>query len=120
MTLRRTNGAMTSSRTVTIAPRQQVAQFISELFAECARSASDFDGTLTLTSNTPVAIVALRFRGANFSTIPITSLSPQSAFPNYIRHRGPDAVSFPQFVADGGGRRKRRSKQRHRAFDRSY
>src|SRR5688572_13537211 len=63
MTLRREDGSMTSEKSIEIPARQQVARFISDFFADVPEVPRDFDGTLTLTSNTPVAIVALRFTG---------------------------------------------------------
>jgi hypothetical protein len=103
LTLRRANGAVTSTKTLTIPAHQQVARFISELFGDVPDVLTDFDGTLTITTDTPVAIVALRFRGTKFSTIPITSLSPSISLPE-VRDGvgGSNAVLLPQFVADGG------------------
>src|SRR5205085_10893764 len=100
MTLRAADGSQTSIKTVTVAARQQVARFISEFFADVPAVPVDFDGTLTLTSNTPVAIVALRFRGTRFSTIPVTSLSPAVELPD-VRPGvgGSTAVLMPQFAA---------------------
>ena len=102
MTLRRADGSMTSSKTITVAAHQQTSRFISELFADVPEVPRDFDGSLTLTSNTPVAIVGLRFRGAKFSTIPITSLSPSVDLPEVTPGTGgSNGVLLPQFVADG-------------------
>jgi hypothetical protein len=104
MTLRRADGSITSSKTVTVAAHQQVSRFISEFFADVPEVPRDFDGTLTLTSDTPVAIVALRFHGTNFSTIPITSLSPAVSVPAPTTGTGSiglQAVLLPQFAADG-------------------
>jgi len=102
MTLRRASGSLTSSKTITVAARQQVSRFISEFFADVPEVPRDFDGTLTLTSNTPVAVVALRFRGTKFSTIPITSLSPSVGLPEVTPGTGgSNGVLLPQFVADG-------------------
>jgi hypothetical protein len=100
MTLRRADGNVTSTKTITVAAHQQVSRFISEFFADVAAVPVDFDGTLTLTSNTPVAIVALRFRGSNFSTIPIASLSPPIDLSEVSPGTG-TAVLLPQFAADG-------------------
>ena len=102
LTLRRATGAITSSKTLTIAARQQVSRFISELFADVPEVPRDFDGTLTLTSNTPVAIVGLRFQGAKFSTIPIVSLSPDVELPQVMPGiGGSNGVLLPQFAAEG-------------------
>jgi len=102
LTLRRANGTLASSKTVAVASHRQIARFVSELFADMPEVASGFDGSLTLTSTTPVAILALRFRGTNFSTIPITSLSPAVSLPEVTPGiGGSNAVLLPQFVADG-------------------
>ena len=104
MTLRRANGSVTSSKTITVTAHQQVSRFISEFFAEVPEVPRDFDGTLTLTSDTPVAIVALRFQGTHFSTIPVTSLSPPINFPEVTPGTGSlgsNGALLPQFAADG-------------------
>lgn len=102
MTLRRASGDVTSSKTITVAARQQIARYISELFADVLSVPVDFDGTLTVTSNTPVAILALRFRGTNFSSIPLTSLSPSVGLPEVTPGTGGRyGVLLPQFAADG-------------------
>jgi len=104
MTLRRANGSVTSSKTITIPTRQQISRFMDELFADVPEVPRDFDGTLTVTSNTPVAILALRFRGTHFSTIPITSLSPFVEVPELIALPNwppgtRNSVLLPQFAA---------------------
>src|SRR6185436_17450810 len=82
MTLRRgSDGIMSSAKTITVGARQQASTFISELFSNVPELPLDFDGSLTITSDSPVAIVGLRFRGTNFSTIPITSLSNATPVP---------------------------------------
>ena len=102
LTLRRANGTVTSTKNITIAARHQVAKFVSEYFSDVPDLAVDFDGTIMLTSNTPVAVVALRFRGSRFTTIPITSLSPSITLPEVTPGTGgSNAVLMPQFVADG-------------------
>ena len=74
MTLRRGSDGTTSSvKVITVGARQQASRFISELFSDVAEIPVDFDGSLAITSTTPVAVVALRFRGTVFSTIPIAS-----------------------------------------------
>jgi len=102
MTLRRASGNVTSSKTITVGARQQVSRYISELFADVPDVPIDFDGSLTLTSNTPVAIVALRYRETKFSTIPITSLSPSVGPPEVAPGiGGRNGVLLAQFAADG-------------------
>jgi ice-binding like protein/Big-like domain-containing protein len=103
MTLRRGgDGTISSVKTIKVGARQQVAKFISELFSDVPELALDFDGSLSITSDYPVAIMALRFRGTNFSTIPITSVSPSNLVPPVSAGvGGPDAVILPQFAAGG-------------------
>jgi hypothetical protein len=104
MTLRRADGSVTSTKTITVAAHRQISRFISEFFADVPEVPRDFDGSLTLISNIPVAVVALRFRGTNFSTIPIASLSPPIDFPEVTPGTGSpstNAVLLPQFAADG-------------------
>ena len=103
MTLRRADGNVTSSKTIRIAAHQQVARYVSEFFADVPAAVQNFDGTLTLTSDTPVAVLALRFLGTTFSSIPITSLSPPIDFPEVTPGTGSpgsNGVLLPVFVAD--------------------
>jgi hypothetical protein len=103
MTLRDVRGNVAATKTITIGARGQTSQFVGEFFANGPTLPSGFDGTLTLTANTPVAIVALRFTGTKFTTIPITSLSPSVALPVVAPNvGGTNAVLLPLFAADGG------------------
>jgi methionine-rich copper-binding protein CopC len=103
MTLRSgANGSQTAARTITVGARQQVADFISDLFSAVPALLADFDGSLAITSDTPVAIVALRFRGPNFSTLPVTSLSGESPVPPVAAGvGGAEAVILPHIAAGG-------------------
>lgn len=103
MTLRDARGNVAATKSITVRSRHQTSQFVGEFFAGGPALPSGFDGTLTLTSNTPVAIVALRFTGTKFTTIPITSLSPSVALPFLTPDAGGSTgVLLPLFVADGG------------------
>jgi len=104
MTLCRGGDGTTSSvKVITVGARQQVAKFISDLFSDVPELPLDFDGSLAITSDTPVAIVAVRFRGTIFSTIPITSLSGSTPVPQVAQDvGGANAVILPQFAAGGG------------------
>lgn len=103
MTLRAASGTMTASKIVTVSARNQVSSFISDYFAGVPDVPPDFDGTLTLTSNTPVGIMALLFNGTTFSTIPVTSLSATVSNPQMSSGvGGGSSVLLAQFVADGG------------------
>jgi len=104
MALRRgSDGTVTGVRTIAVNSHQQVAQYISELFANVPDMPPDFDGSLSIASDNPVAIMGLRFRGATFSTIPITSLSnPIPMLQIATAVGGANAVILPQFAAGGG------------------
>lgn len=103
MTLRDTNGNLTASDILTIGSLQQTAKFISEFFANVPNAPPDFAGTLTVTSDSPVGIVALAFNGGIFTTIPISSLSPAVPFPQLTSVvGGSSGVLLPQFVANAG------------------
>jgi hypothetical protein len=103
MTLRDVNGNLTASDIITIGPLQQASKFISEFFANVPNTPPNFAGTLTVTSDTPVGIVALAFNGTIFTTIPITSLSPAALIPQLTAVvGGPSGVIFPQFAANAG------------------
>src|SRR2546427_11046854 len=82
LTLRRGGDGTTSSvKVITVGARQQASKFISELFSDVPEIPVDFDGSLAITSTTPVAIVALRLRGTVFSTIPIVSPTASTPMP---------------------------------------
>ena len=103
MTLRDSNGTVTSTKSIAVAASQQVSRFVSEFFADVPAAVQNFDGTLTLTSDTPVAVLALRFLGTTFSSIPITSLSPPINFPEVGSGTGSpglNAVLLPQFATN--------------------
>jgi len=105
VTLRRFDGAAVSERVITVGAHQQVAQFISELFSDVAAVLQNFNGTIGVVSDYPVAIMGLRFSEGNFSTIPVTTLFPliELPIPDLAPGvGGPGAVILPQFVADGG------------------
>ena len=93
MTLRNeTGGAIGAPKTILVAAGHQTAQFITSLFGDRPDVPRDLTGTLSVTSTLPVAIAGLRFRGSNFSTLPITNLSPAAAA----------GVVLPHFAAGGG------------------
>jgi hypothetical protein len=92
-----------ASKTITVASGNQKAEFVTSVFADRPEVPKDFTGTVSLKSNMAVSMTGLRFRGANFSTIPITNLS--QAFPAPERGAGvggPNAVIVPQFATGGG------------------
>jgi hypothetical protein len=104
MKLRRgTDGTEASEKRFTIGSHQQKSTFISELFADVPAISLDFDGTIDIASDVPVAILGLRFRETNFSTIPITATSNSTTVPQISPGVGGTyAVILPQFASGGG------------------
>jgi hypothetical protein len=104
MTLRDDDGTTIGSKTFTVESHNQTSKFVTELFAAETSRPRDINGTLAITSTSPVAVAGLRFRGANFSSLPLTSLSTSTAalpiFSTGIGGAG--AVLLPQFAAGGG------------------
>ena len=112
LTLRRSDGTQFSVTTVSILARQQIAKLITELFPPPAPGGfttqvaipSEFIGTLTITSSSPVSILGLNFRGPNYSTVLVTDLtSANNLMPIIVPNvGGAGALLFPQFVIGGG------------------
>lgn len=91
--------------TIDLAAGQQSSRFVTEMF-ESYPLARDFTGTLRIhtDSNTPVAVMGLRCRGINFSSIPATPIGPISNLPEITsRDIGGDfAAILPHFAVGGG------------------
>jgi hypothetical protein len=103
MTLRDDEGATVGTATFSVAVHAQVSKFVTELFSSQNMVSRDLTGTLEVKSNAPVAIIGLRFRGNNFSTLPATSLSASSPVPVIgAGIGGPGAIILPQFATGGG------------------
>jgi hypothetical protein len=103
LTLRKEDGSVLGTASVTVAARQQTSKFVTELFSNQPSVPSDVTGMLSIISATPVSVIGLRFRGTNFSTLPVTNLSSASPVPTIATGiGGPGAVLLPQFAANGG------------------
>jgi hypothetical protein len=108
LTLKKSDGTTAGTTTLNVPSHQQVSEFVTQLFMSQPGVPSDVMGTLAITSsgssNLPVSVIGLRFRGPNFSTLPITNLSgnsgPLPAIATGVG--GPGAVLLPQFAAGGG------------------
>jgi len=95
--------AISSVKVITVDARQQLSRLISEFFSDVSALPTDFDGSLAITSTTPVAVAGLRFRGPVFSTIPIASPTASTPVPQVAQGvGGDDAVILPQFATGGG------------------
>jgi hypothetical protein len=103
LTLRGSDGHTLGSTTVSVPSHQQISKFITELFASQSAVPKNVTGTLAVTSTDPVSVIGLRFRGSNFSTLPITNLANTGTVPALgTGIGGPGAVLLPQFAAGGG------------------
>lgn len=103
LTLRGSDGKPLGSTTITVPSHQQVSKFVTELFAGQSSVPKDVVGTLSVTSTDPVSVIGLRFRGSNFSTLPITNLAGTATVPSLgTGIGGPGAILLPQFAAGGG------------------
>lgn len=108
LTLRKKDGTTAATGTLNVPSHQQVAKMVTDLFATPSAVPVGFAGTLVITSagtsSLPISVMGLRFRGANFSTIPVTNLAGDAGpLPNITEDAGgPGAVLLPQFAAGGG------------------
>jgi hypothetical protein len=106
LTLRKDDGTQVATTTITVPSLHQTSKFVSELFSGPPSVPSEIKGTLAITSagssNLPVSVIGLRFRGSNFSTIPATNLAPAAVPSTASGLLGPGAVLLPQFAAGGG------------------
>jgi hypothetical protein len=97
-------GKQAATANLPVVSHQQIAEMVTQLFSSPSAVPSDFTGTLIITSPLPVSVIGLRFRGANFSTLPATNLAGvTTALPNITPNAGgPGAILLPQFAAGGG------------------
>jgi len=92
LTLRDINGNQVgNSVTVSLAPQQQVAKFVNELFSPTVVG-SYFLGSLRVQSTSPVGVMGLRFSGTEFSTLPVAVNAGNAA----------GSLILPQFAMGGG------------------
>ena len=107
VTLRGSDGKQLGMKTINIPSHQQTVTFLRQLFTDPPSIPRDVTGTVAITSagtsNLPVSVIGLRFRGFNFSTVPVTNLSGNSGpLPQIGDAGGAGAVLLPQFVVGGG------------------
>jgi hypothetical protein len=113
LTLRKSDGSQLATTTINVVAGQQMSEFVTQLFPSGTPIPRDVTGTLAITSagssNLPVSVIGLRFRGKQFSTIPVTNLAP-AVVPSITTTTGTgpatiggsNAVLLPQFAANGG------------------
>jgi hypothetical protein len=106
LSLNNSSGTAVKFPALTVGPMQQVAKFANELMGSSANLSLPLVGVLTFTSDVPVGITALEFRGTAFSTIPVVNVStttPLSVTPHLaIGAGGNGSLLLPQFVMGGG------------------
>jgi hypothetical protein len=79
LTLNNEQGITIASRTITVAPRQQISRFVIELFFGTPELLSPFSGLLFITSDFPVGVLGLAFTGPSFTSLPVaTQLNPNN------------------------------------------
>jgi len=112
LTLRRDNGTLLATRTITLATRRQLLQFVTQIFAPGTGTVfsvgsalpNEFIGTMLISSNSPIYIMGLRFRSDNFSTMPVNVITA-STFPIPFITSGVGGIGaflFPHFATGGG------------------
>ena len=108
VTLRGSDGKQLGTKTINVPSHQQAVTFLTQLFTDHPSIPRDVTVTVAITSagssNLAVSVIGLRFRGANFSTLPVTNLSGNvGALPSIATGiGGAGAVLLPQFVVGGG------------------
>jgi len=103
MTLRDEEGNTLATETVVLKAHYQSSRFVTELFADHPSVPRDLTGTVEIVSDVPVAMTGLRFRGVNFSTLPVKTLVEPVAVPVIDEGiGGPSAVILAHFAAGGG------------------
>jgi hypothetical protein len=102
LTLRDENGAVLGSPLpVTVDPKNHVSRFVRQIFGTSVPP--EITGTLIVTSPQPVGLAILRFRGATFSSMPITNIGTSSPVPVIATGvGGPGAALLAQFAAGTG------------------
>lgn len=110
--LRKSDGTPLASKSITLEPRRQTAQLVTELVPVQSSSGgiggppaplAEYTGTLSITSNSPISMLGLRFRDARFSTMPVTNLGTAQPLPILsLGVGGANASLLPQFAANGG------------------
>ncbi len=104
MTLRRDDGIMVGvPATVFVPARFQTAQFVTEFFSKQTTIPAEFTGTLSITSNVPVALLAVRFRDSSFTDEPLSQTSTPGPLPQFIPGLNTTGSYILPDFAQGGG-----------------
>ena len=89
-------GAMLSTRTLTIGAHQQISRFVTELFFGDPNLNQALTGLLFINSDQPVGVVALAFNGATFTSLPVAAqLSGLNVLTPAITTTAPSTITSP-------------------------
>jgi hypothetical protein len=103
LTLRDRGGIELAAQTIVVEGHHQTSKLVTELFTSPKSLPRDLTGALYVTSSSPVAVAGLRFRGASFSALPVTSMGTSLSLPTFSPGvGGTGAVLLPQFAMGGG------------------
>jgi hypothetical protein len=103
LTLRDEDGKLVADKVIQVSAHHQSSRFVTELFSDQPSVPRELTGTLEISSDVALAIVGLRFRGHNFSTLPVTNLSGPTAVPAIQAGVGGEGAIILAHVATGGG-----------------
>src|SRR5207247_6535773 len=79
--LRDQQGGTTAAATITIEARQQISRFVTEIFFGNPAFPQPLTGLMFISSDLPVAVMALAFNGPGFTALPVASqLSTNNVF----------------------------------------
>jgi hypothetical protein len=106
LSLNSSSGTTINFPSLRIGPMQQVAKFANELMGSSANVSLPLVGVLTFTSDVPVGITALEFRGTAFSTVPVVNVSTTTTTSTSSGSSGsglPPIIPFPHLATGVGG-----------------
>jgi hypothetical protein len=96
MVLTNNFGGFFATATIQLGPRGQLAIFLNDIFSLQSEVVST-PLLLTMSSELPVAVLALNFQGEDFASIPLTSLSFPTPVPVQPLVLGPTPTAMPGF-----------------------
>jgi hypothetical protein len=73
LNLRNQQGAIISTRTITLGAHQQISRFATELFVGDPNFAQPLTGLLFISSDLPIGVLALAFSGGTFTSLPVAA-----------------------------------------------
>jgi hypothetical protein len=103
LTLKDKDGKEVANTEFELKAGNQKAAFVSQMFEKEQNVPQDFTGSLVISSSEiRVAMMGLRSRGENYSTLPLTTLGFLGVVPSKNGAGGIGAIILPQFAVGGG------------------